>query len=241
MTVANCGNIYLWRPWFTNTSGMPTDTYVLHKCWTLHFASWAILMCPDTFSKNINFDLEKEEERKGSLNIYFKPLNETNIRHSEGTLFRGVEYFGNISFNISRQRVSKLTSQKAVSLVYLQPFLIHREIYPGFLEPFILHRISIKTFASIDLFWKIRNSFTLELKSVIKRKTEVFQIKFHSFECEISWGSDLNCPGCCLLFSECSWEAIFWYDRRSFWASSPPLLPGRAFEIGRVYIVVSHV
>lgn len=104
-------------------------------------------MQPDTFSKHINFDLEKEEEWKGSL-------NERSIKHSKETLFRGVEYFGNISFNISRQRLSKFISQKAVSLVYLKPFLTHREIYPGFLEPFILHRISIKIFASINLFPK---------------------------------------------------------------------------------------
>lgn len=121
-------------------------------------------MHPDTFSKNINFVLEKEDVRmERPLNIYFTPLNETNIKHAEETLLTGVEYFGNIGFNISRQRVSKLTSQKAACLVYLQPFLIHREIYPGFLEPFILHRISSKLFASIDLFSTIRNSFTLVL------------------------------------------------------------------------------
>lgn len=120
----------------------------------------------------------------------------------EEILLRGVEYFGNIGFNISRQRVSKLTSRKAACLVYLQPFLVHREIYPGFLEPFILHRISSKLFASIDLFSTIRNSFTWVLKSVIKRITEVLQIKFHSSECEITWASDLSYPGCCLLFSE---------------------------------------
>lgn len=158
-----------------------------------------------------------------------------HIRHSEEISFRGVGYFGNTGFNISRQRVSKLTSQKAVSLVNMQPW--------GNLcwlpRALILHRISIKIFACIGLFPKIRKLFTVVLKSVIKRIAEVLQTKFRSFECEITWASDLSCPGCCLLLSECSWGAIFWYDRRSFWAPCPPLLSDRTFEIGRVYIVES--
>lgn len=160
------GSIYLWRSWFTNTSIMPTNTHVLHKCWTLCFASWAILTHPDSFSKTINFDLEKEQEWKESLKIYFKPLNETNVTHSKETLFRVVQDFGIIHCRVLRQRVNQFISQKAASLVYLQSFLIHREIYPGFLKPLILHRISFRIFVSIDLFPKMRNSFTLVLKSV---------------------------------------------------------------------------
>lgn len=141
---------------------------VLHRCWTLCFASWATLMHPDSFSKTINFDLEKEQEWKESLKIYFKPLNETNVTHSKETLFRVVQDFGIIHCKVLRQRVNQLISQKAVSLIYLQPFLIHREIYPGFLKPLILHRISFRIFVSIELFPKRRNSFTLVLKSVIE-------------------------------------------------------------------------
>lgn len=40
--------------------------------------------------QTINFELEKEEEWKDSLNIYFKPLSEKNTKHSKETVFRGV-------------------------------------------------------------------------------------------------------------------------------------------------------
>lgn len=108
--------------------------------------------------QTINSELEKEEEWKDSLNVYFKPLNETNTKHSkentnsEETLFGGVEYFGSLNFSISTHRVSRFMSQKAASLVCLQPFPVHRKICLGFLElslciEFLLKYLLLLTFS----------------------------------------------------------------------------------------------
>lgn len=50
--------------------------------------------------------------------------------------------FGNVGFNISKQRVSKLSKQKAGSLIYYQTFLV----YPGFLEPSFSMEFLLKYF-----------------------------------------------------------------------------------------------
>lgn len=68
----------------------------------------------------------RREKGKFSLN---KPLNETNLSIPKKLCWEGWGIWKFV-FNISKQRISKLTNHKTGSLTYYQPFLV----YPGFPE-----------------------------------------------------------------------------------------------------------